>query len=101
MGVYIKGMEMPEDNSVAVMIFPDGRVGIIPYAQLLTIELIEGTQVIPVPKHGRMGDLDRLAKEVKDMAKEFPTDSIGAERYRLLAEFIKTAPTIIPAEEEK
>lgn len=50
-------------------------------------------------EHGRLGDLDRLAKEVKDMAKEFPPDSIGAERYRLFAEFVKTAPTIIPAEE--
>lgn len=54
----------------------------------------------PVPPHGRLGDLDRLAEKVKDMAKEFPLDSIGAERYRLFAEFIKTAPTIIPASEE-
>lgn len=53
----------------------------------------------PVPKHGKLGDLDRLAKEVEDMGKEFPPDSIGAERYRLFAEFIKTAPTILEAEE--
>lgn len=56
--------------------------------------------LVPVTKtHGRLGDLNRLAKEIKDMAKEFPPNSIGAERYRLFAEFIKTAPTIIQAEE--
>lgn len=60
-----------------------------------------GLEIIAVlvPPHGRLGDLDRLVKEVKDMAKEFPLDSISAERYRLFTEFIKTAPTIIPAEE--
>ena len=56
---------------------------------------------VPVPPHGGLGDLDILIKKVTDMAKEFPPDSIGAERYRLFAEFIKTAPTIIPAEESE
>ncbi len=94
-------MEMPKDYSVIVKIFPDGRVGTIPYIQWFKTELIEGTQAVSVPPHGRLGDLDRLAKEVKGMANEFPPDSIGAERYRLFAEFIETVPTIIQAEPEE
>lgn len=93
MSILIEGMNMPKGGPMIVAIRPDGMV-----------EDVMGCYVgkaISVPPHGRLGDLDRLAKEVKDMAKEFPPDSIGAERYRLFMEFIKTAPTIIPAEEEK
>lgn len=96
MGVYIKGMEMPKKYPVTVTIFPDG---------ISVVKTISGRRftatAVPVPLHGRIGDLDRLAKEVEDTGKEFPPDSIGAERYRLFAEFIKTAPTIFPADHEE
>lgn len=96
MSVYIDGLEMPTDDMKNIMILADGRVfQFSGYGNPKPL----GTAV-SVPPHGRLGDLDRLAKKVKNMAKEFPLDSIGAERYRLFAEFIKTAPTIIPASEE-
>ena len=96
MGIYIKGMEMPKKYPVTVTIFPDG---------ISVVKTISGRKftatAVPVSQHGRLGDLDRLVKEVRDMAKEFPPNSISAERYRLFAEIIKTVPTIIPAEEGK
>lgn len=54
---------------------------------------------LPVP-HGRLIDADALVKEVEDIAKEFPSDSIGAERFKLFAKFITEMPTIIQASEE-
>lgn len=111
MGVYIKGMEMPK-SCYACMFFSQSNhwnrndeADILSYCKRTgekTWENVNGylpnCPLVPVPPHGRIGDLDRLAKEVEDMGKEFPPDSIGAERYRLFAEFIKTAPTITPAD---
>lgn len=89
--VLILGLEMPaERGSFNLTIKYNGTV-------LDTETGMQVAEAYELPPHGRFGDLDRLAKEVKDMAKEFPPDSIGAERYRLFAEFIKTAPSIIPA----
>ena len=94
MGVYIKGMEMPKDYSVIVKIFPDGRVGTIPYVQWFKVELIEGTQAVPVPEpHGRLGDLDALC-ESKDIL-----DDVGWPDAYLPISTIEAAPTIIQAEE--
>lgn len=95
MGVYLPNVDMPKgDKVLTVQICPDGSIwqqyrGTVPNAK-----------AVPVPPHGRLGDLDSLTKEVEDMAKEFPPDSIASERFRLFAELIATAPTIIPAEEE-
>lgn len=99
MGVYID-MEMPKNgSSIQIAIDDDGKV--YPSVEKCILKMSSIAKAVPVPPHGRLGDLDRLAKEVKDMVNEFPQDSIGAERYRLFAEFIRTAPTIIPASEEE
>ena len=99
MSVLIKGMEMPEEGEYHMTLYvcSDGSA----YIDVASFP-VDGDrfEAVPVPSHGRLGDLDRLAKEVEDMIKEFPLDSIGAERYRLFAELIKTAPTVIPASEE-
>lgn len=101
MGVYINGMEMPkhDDEYVIFTVYGDG--GVV-YGPLNRPHVRYKNRAVPVHEpHGRLGDLDRLAKEVEDMIKEFPLDSIGAERYRLFAELIKTAPTVIPASEKE
>lgn len=102
MSIYIKDMEMPQEKKITLTIFPDGRV-YKNYGERLygRGEDCIPWRAIPVQPYGRLGDLDILSKEIKDMVKEFPPDSIGAERYRLFAELIKTTPTIIPAEEDE
>ena len=100
MGVYIKGMEMPKDYSVIVKIFPDGRVGTIPYVQWFKVELIEGVQAVPVPPHGKLGDLDALINKIGenvDKAKDRSYDWWYA--CTVAYDFALAAPTIIPAEE--
>lgn len=95
--ILIKAMEMPKDKPICIIIDPAGQARRydLNNDKYADDELFEA---VSVPPHGKLGDLDRLAKEVKDMEKEFPPDSISAERYRLFAEFIKTAPTIIETE---
>lgn len=89
MGVYIKGMEMPKDYSVIVKIFPDGRVGTIPYVQWFKVDLIAGTQAVPVPPHGDLIDKSDLMKLFQD-----------EERYGYIdALDIVVLPTVIEAEE--
>ena len=109
MGIYIKGMEMPTScgDCKAFVCYRQwaGDVGDcfcgITKNDAKAKEKNADCPLVPVSQHGRLGDLDRLVKEVRDMAKEFPPNSISAERYRLFAEIIKTVPTIIPAEESK
>ena len=96
MGVYIKGMEMPQDYAVVVKIFPDGRVGTIPYIQFFKVDLIEGAQAVPVPPHGRLKDADAVERNLLKMqqAQTGPC-SHGVRKSRAV---LRDAPTIIPAE---
>lgn len=103
MGVYIPGMEMPKEEPIIVKICPDGDVcgvrgGII-------------AKAIPVPPHGRLGDLDklksalwkeRLPVDVDGMLEEETTWRQGKNAGLLTAQCcINNADTIIPAEEAR
>ena len=85
MSVYIKGIEMPMEGMLCIDIFPDGRV-----AGHYDCT-IDWAKAIPVPPHGRLGDLDALI-EAYDFVHVGPP---GMART-LMAE----APTIIPADKE-
>ena len=86
-GVYIPGMEMPESCAECLNIgwqyvFECNLDDVESGARLGSCPLI------PVPDHGRLGDLDRLEKElVFDYA-------------YAAADICKAAPTIIPADKE-
>ena len=93
MGVYIKGMEMPKEYAVIIKIYPDGRIGKIPYVQWFQTDLVEGVQAVPVPPHGRLIDADELLQS------HSVSDGIYFPDAYIPATAIKAAPTIIPAEE--
>ena len=69
--------------------------------------------LIPVPPHGRLGDLDALAKIVLNwitsQEKAYPNEDSNALSWRLGARAmgrqiyrdIEAAPTIIPADKEE
>ena len=92
MGVYISGMEMPK-GYIDVRIYADGRVGsrsIGAFGETIAT-------AIPVPPHGRLGDLDALVRQ-------FPyLDNFDSGNITMTMKGIRnriyTAPTIIPAEE--
>lgn len=100
MGIYIKGLEMPIDDSIRIILHPSGQVI---KANAVDYEEFEATSV---PPHRRLIDAGELfdycqnfARELKDSS--LPTDI--ARRNELLAvigEIIK-APTVIEAESEE
>ena len=54
--------------------------------------------LVPVPPHGRLGDLDALHKLFLEKAKEYK--GAGGAMVAMAALCIANAPTIIPASEE-
>ena len=91
MGVYIHGMEMPEDGeTITLTICADGLV----FEEFK--EPGDVFQAVPVPQHGRLGDLDKLERGLRHMAKY----QHGDRQQGILGccETIRLAPTIIPAE---
>lgn len=98
MGIYIKGMEMPTDDMKNIMILADGRVfQFSGYGNPKPL----GTAV-PVPPHGRLGDLDELSKKIEhDRYNHTHTDGLAARHhvaeYGHFLKVISDVPTIIPA----
>lgn len=80
--ILIKGMEMPKDAPIIIKICSDGSVSRVHEGVVAT--------AVPVPPHGRLIDADALREEVKKHAA--PCDA-------WVFSLIRTAPTIIPAEE--
>ena len=96
MSILIKGMEMPKchfktGESYNVhgfwMVYPDGKSKL----HIMVDSDHWVCEAIPVPPHGRLIDADALRAEVKKHAT--PSDA-------WVFSLIRTAPTIIPAEEE-
>lgn len=110
MSVLIKDMEMPTGcGELTLKIWPSGRVEIINEAGEW-----KTSEVVPVPLHGRLGDLDKLIEKIdgiwdcndmvfspNDHCCNVPEDCKGckwAETKNFIRRMIANAQTIIPAE---
>ena len=87
MSIYLPNIEMPPKGQMLV-IFPDGTIYVCFNGMR---ERLMQTTAVPVPPHGRLGDLDALTERFWDGQCYF-TDAIKSK--------LQSAPTIIPAEEE-
>lgn len=89
-GIYIKGMEMPQDGELlCININPDGKVCID-----LDLKCKRIATAIPVPDHGRLIDADALRQDWLENGENeyvYDTNSFLAS--------LDDAPTIIPASE--
>ena len=91
MSVLIEGMELPKDRPQLLWIYPNGKAltvqsDVDPWKEL---------QAVPVPEpHGRLGDLDKLNKEMHLLIKE---NMFSRDDARDLLETIADAPIVIPA----
>ena len=98
-GIYIPGMEMPQRDEV-ITIYPDGTA----HLNHLGLRLhINESKAVPVPEHGRLGDLDAAVEKLKRL-REFHADDSRSAPF--IAAGInqcidvlsgREAPTIIPA----
>ena len=99
MGIYIPGMKMPTDRSRWVVINPDGKVE---YSDKTDEWETLDKGAVPVPPHGRLGDLDGLEQMFADIDHAPYSCFDGIEPFYSAedaAQIIRLAPTIIPAEE--
>ncbi len=93
MGIYIQGIELPKEQNVPTwaVIFSSGEVRI--YKDGFNTDQGNGKgTAIPVPPHGRLGDLDKLHDNMLSL-------TAGLEHRGEVMHEVRRAPTIIPAEE--
>ena len=109
MGVYIKGMEMPTDHPLWIVVHSDGTVE----ANEVSASRPVGWQTlrnaaVPVPPHGRLIDADALAEVFRDFIAMYdscpfsqlaPTDKARRDELQAALAEVINAPTIIEAEE--
>ena len=107
MSIFIKGMEMPTKGYRLILIHADG-----------TVQTTSGeTTAVPVPEHGRLGDLDKLVEKIdgiwdcndmvfkpNDHCCNIPEDCKGCkwvETKNFIRRMVANAQTIIQADEPK
>jgi len=107
MSIYIQGIQIPETMSV-LAVFPNGYVAVYDNKDTFIGE----AKAVPVPAHGRLGDLDALTdviehvdwyhqNEEKDMVHGANSSEHQAwYKEQDIYRAIESAPTIIPADPE-
>ncbi|MDO4861735.1 MAG: hypothetical protein Q3984_03605 [Eubacteriales bacterium] len=109
MGIYLPNMEMPRKGQMLV-IFPDGTSYVCFNGMR---ERLTQTTAVPVPPHGKLGDLDALIavyerqiERHKEQAEKaavkgtgYTNDMYIIDRGRDIISALKAAPIIIEAEE--
>ena len=95
MGVYIKDLEIPTDNTVLIRVFPASENGEC-YVQQLDVDgdILDELWAVPVQPHGRLIDAEPIMKYITD---RLNSGEFGYDQIKVLTE-IQYAPTIIPAE---
>lgn len=101
MSILIKGMEMPKGNhEIIVRIQSDGRV-LDQWGHRFNQEFI----AVPVPPHGRLGDLDALITTFCEWGTRLERKGTlvitMAEAKQTIVDIIEKATTIIPPEPPK
>lgn len=91
MSVLIKGMKMPKDEEVRILLFPNGQVFIDNGVYFLEYELEYEAVEVPTP-HGRLIDADELEVDT-----EWSDYYDGYQSYSAMQ--IKYAPTVLESEE--
>ena len=103
--ILIRGMEFPASGEyyITLYVFDNGAA----YIDASLPQDEDRFDVIPIPPHGRLGDLDRLEKRFTPVEAYYPTEEDrrdydnGRLMIRDIRSAIKDAPTIIPASEVK
>ena len=95
MGLYLPGMTLPKEGERALWLVVHHE-GIVEYEK-------DGWRTarnaIPVPDHGRLGDLDKLEGEMRLLAKH----QTGYRQQGILGccETVRSAPAVIPADRKE
>lgn len=104
MGVYVKGMEMPKSCYKCDMRRRDGMDIVCPIAHerfsVADVNILEyrldSCPLVPVPPHGKLGDLDALAGYIHQQE-----DWLSEAAIHAFCGILCKMPTIIPADPAK
>jgi hypothetical protein len=98
MGIYLPDMEMPKNCYNCWLGHKCPK-----YEALLWNEINKERKadcpLVPVPPHGRLGDLDELKERATKRLYASNHGSMAEAYYASIIDLIDSAPTIIPAEE--
>ena len=100
-GIYIPDIEMPIGHNEATFgIDADGHPLLAVYTENNPDPEIY--YIIPVPDHGRLGDLDAMAERARQAAAKAEKEQFydGELWYPVIAKWAEIEPTIIPADKE-
>lgn len=92
MSVLIKGMEMPTDSFIRIILYPNGQ------AVKANAVDYEEFEAIPVPPHGRLIDANVLMENEENISFKDEWHMTVTEAF-VSVKNIAHAPTIIEAEE--
>ena len=104
-GVYIHGVEMPKhcmdcpfmvsrDNDDCILQSAEANESFENWEQMKA-----GCPLVPVPPHGRLGDLDAIMEHLEYLLKYCEPESQAAQRTREMMVEIMCAATVIPESE--
>ena len=93
MSILLRHVDIPEYGH-RIVVLSDGHA----YYEDFINPFVDLGEVVLVPTHGRLGDLDKLEDGLRHMAKY----QHGERLYGVLGccETIRLAPTIVPADKE-
>ena len=97
MSVIVKGMKMPKDKPIRIVLNPNGQLFVDHGVHFTEYEAVE------LPPHGRMGDLDKLEQMFVDIDNAPYSGFDGSEPFYSAedaAQIIRLSPTIIEEETE-
>ena len=98
-GIYIPGVSVPADDTVLLRVYPEENgYHFVERIDGIDQDFLGSYWAVPVPPHGRLGDLDALKVSLV-FAEETAKWAVPALRAVLMV--IDEMPTIIPASEEE
>ncbi len=110
MSVLIKGMEMPKEGFVEILIRDDGtvqqtgqsyRIDGTDYYTPYVGEMPTMFEAVEVPSHGRLIDADALLNAIKKAGEDdSEIADVYKEDYAAVSDWLYTAPTVIPADKD-
>ena len=95
MGVYISGLEMPQNGRITLQIDSNGGVYVVNKFSITSEKYEKSMIATEIQSHGDLADKDKLTKEFMDS----DLDHLQRDDWKEVIQIVSDAPTVIEAEE--